>query len=73
MNPIMHIEMAEGGMIDIELFPDVTCNTVRSVIWLANQGFYDGRDFYRVVKDFVLQTDCAGVLVRVADILSIQR
>ncbi len=58
MNPIMHIKMAEGGMIDIELFPDITCNTVRSVIWLANQGFYDGRDFYRVVKDFVLQTDC---------------
>lgn len=57
-NPIMHIEMEEGGMIDIELFPDITCNTVRSVIWLADQGLYDGRDFYRVVKDFVLQTDC---------------
>lgn len=57
-NPVMHIEMEAGGMIDIELFPDVAHNTVCSVIWLANQGLYDGRDFYRVVKDFVLQTDC---------------
>ena len=58
MNPILHIEMEEGGIIDIELFPELTCNSVRSVIWLANQGLYDGRIFYRVVKDFVLQTDC---------------
>lgn len=57
-NPIMHIEMLDGGMIDIEMFPEITNNTVRSVIWLANQGLYDGRDFYRVVKDFVIQTDC---------------
>lgn len=58
LNPIMHIEMMDGGMIDIEMFPAITNNTVRSVIWLANQGLYDGRDFYRVVKDFVIQTDC---------------
>ncbi len=58
MNPIMHIEMEEGGIIDIELFPDITYNSVRSIIWLINQGWYDGRIFYRVVKDFVLQTDC---------------
>lgn len=57
-NPIMHIEMVDGGMIDIEMYPKITNNTVRSVIWLANQGLYDGRDFYRVVKDFVIQTDC---------------
>ena len=23
MNPIMHIEMEQGGIIDIELFPDI--------------------------------------------------
>ena len=57
-NPIMHIEMEMGGSIDIELYPDITYNSVRSVIWLANQGLYDGRVFYRVVKDFVIQTDC---------------
>lgn len=58
LNPIMHIEMVDGGMIDIEMYPEITNNTVRSVIWLANQGLYDGRDFYRVVKDFVIQADC---------------
>ena len=58
MNPIMHIEMEKGGTIDIELFPEITNNSVRSIIWLANQGLYDNRIFYRVVKDFVLQTDC---------------
>lgn len=57
-NPIMHIEMEMGGSIDIELYPDITYNSVRSVIWLANQGLYDGRVFYRVVKDFLIQTDC---------------
>lgn len=58
MNPIMYIEMEKGGRIDIELFPEITNNSVRSIIWLANQGLYDNRIFYRVVKDFVLQTDC---------------
>ncbi len=58
MNPILHIEMEAGGQIEIELFPEITPNSVRSIIWLANQGLYDGRIFYRVVKDFVLQTDC---------------
>lgn len=57
-NPIMHIEMEMGGIIDIELYPEITYNSVRSVIWLAKQGLYDGRVFYRVVKDFVIQTDC---------------
>lgn len=58
MNPIMHIEMTEGGIIDIELLPEITPNSVRSIIWLVNKGWYDNRIFYRVVKDFVLQTDC---------------
>lgn len=58
LNPIMHIEMENDGVIDIELYPDIAYNSVRSVIWLANQRLYDGRTFYRVVKDFVIQTDC---------------
>lgn len=58
MNPIMHIEMEKGGIIDIELFPNLTYNSVRSIIWLVNKGWYNNRIFYRVVKDFVLQTDC---------------
>lgn len=58
MNPILHIEMETGGKIEIELYPELTKNSVRSIIYCAKKGWYDGRIFYRVVKDFVLQTDC---------------
>ena len=50
MNPIMHIEMTEGGVIDIELFPEITPNSVRSIIWLVNKGWYDNRIFYQRVS-----------------------
>ena len=58
-NPNLIITMASGKKIIIELMPELTPNTVASVIWLAGQGLYDGRAFYRVVKDFVIQTGCS--------------
>jgi peptidyl-prolyl cis-trans isomerase B (cyclophilin B) len=57
-NPILSIKMKNGAVIKIELFHAISPNTVNSVIHLAKAGLYDGRKFYRVVKDFVLQTDC---------------
>lgn len=50
--------MENGGEIEIELFPTICPNTVASVIHLAKQGLYDNRRFYRIVKDFVIQTGC---------------
>ena len=58
-NPNLVIAMASKNKIVVELFPDSAPNTVASVIWLAEKGLYDNRPFYRVIKDFVIQTGCA--------------
>jgi cyclophilin family peptidyl-prolyl cis-trans isomerase len=43
------------GVIEIELYPKETPNTVNNFIFLARQGFYDGTPFHRVIKGFMLQ------------------
>ncbi|MBS1513458.1 MAG: peptidylprolyl isomerase [Bacteroidetes bacterium] len=43
------------GVIKIELFPDVTPFTVYNFVKLAQQGFYNGTIFHRVVPNFVIQ------------------
>lgn len=54
-NPVATIEMEDGGIIKIELYPNVAPNTVNNFISLANQGFYDGLTFHRVIKGFMIQ------------------
>ena len=54
-NPIATIEMEDGGVIRIELYPDVAENTVKNFISLANDGFYDGVIFHRVIEGFMIQ------------------
>ncbi len=46
----------EGGDIVIELFPDVAPMAVNSFIYLAENGWFDGIMFHRVIPDFVAQT-----------------
>jgi len=55
MHPTAIIEMAKGGEIRIELFPEDAPKTVESFIALAQKGFYDGLTFHRVVPGFVAQ------------------
>jgi cyclophilin family peptidyl-prolyl cis-trans isomerase len=43
------------GEITVELDPKVAPKTVNSFVFLANQKFFDGLTFHRVVKDFVIQ------------------
>lgn len=43
------------GTIIAELFPGEAPKTVENFEKLANQGFYDGVKFHRVIKDFVVQ------------------
>lgn len=43
------------GRFEAELFPKNAPNTVANFEKLANQGFYDGTRFHRVIKDFVIQ------------------
>jgi cyclophilin family peptidyl-prolyl cis-trans isomerase len=44
------------GNITIELFASEAPMTVNNFVFLAREGFYDGRTFHRVIKDFMIQT-----------------
>jgi cyclophilin family peptidyl-prolyl cis-trans isomerase len=46
------------GDIELELFDDAAPKTVENFKKLANDGFYDGLVFHRVIKDFMLQGGC---------------
>ncbi|MFS0870732.1 peptidylprolyl isomerase [Paenibacillus xylanilyticus] len=54
-NPVATIEMQDGQKIVIELYPEIAPNTVYNFISLANQGFYDGLIFHRVIPGFMIQ------------------
>ena len=43
------------GTIKVELFKNKVPNTVDNFIKLANDGFYDGLVFHRVIDDFMIQ------------------
>lgn len=57
-NPIVTIEMESGGIIKIELYPEIAPNTVNNFISLVNHGFYDGLIFHRVISGFMIQGGC---------------
>ena len=42
MNPIVTIEMQNGDIMKLELYPDIAPNTVNNFISLINKGFYNG-------------------------------
>ena len=46
------------GPIALELFDDDAPKTVGNFRELAQQGFYDGLTFHRVIKDFMIQGGC---------------
>ena len=54
-NPIVTMEIEEYGTIEIELYPEYAPNTVANFVNLIESGFYDGNNFHRLAKDFVLQ------------------
>lgn len=54
-NPIATIEVENFGTIKLELYPNIAPETVNNFITLANNGFYNGLKFHRVVKDFMIQ------------------
>ena len=57
-NPIMTLEMENGGVITAELYPDKAPQSVYNFIALANSGFYDGLIFHRVIPGFMIQGGC---------------
>ena len=57
-NPIVTIEMENGGVMKAELYPDIAPNTVNNFISLVQSGFYDGLIFHRVIPGFMIQGGC---------------
>lgn len=51
----VEIEVQDYGTVSVELDADAAPITVTNFIKLANEGFYDGLTFHRVVAGFVLQ------------------
>lgn len=52
------IEMENGGRITLEMDRDAAPNTVKNFLYLANNGFYDGLEFHRVISGFMIQGGC---------------
>jgi cyclophilin family peptidyl-prolyl cis-trans isomerase len=46
------------GDMEVELLKDSAPNTVANFASLAQQGFYKGITFHRVIKDFMVQAGC---------------
>ena len=57
-NPIVTIEMEDGGVMKAELYPDVAPNTVNNFISLIQKGYYGGLIFHRVIPGFMIQGGC---------------
>ena len=57
-NPIVTIEMEDGGIIKAELYPDIAPQSVYNFISLANSGYYDGLIFHRCIYGFMIQGGC---------------
>ena len=54
-NPVATITMSDGAQMRFELYPDKAPNTVANFISLANGGFYNDHEFFRVVAGVLIQ------------------
>lgn len=52
---MVQIEMDNGGIIKLELYPDIAPITVENFVNLVKDGFYDGLIFHRVINNFMIQ------------------
>lgn len=43
------------GVIILELYPQKAPKTVNNFVFLANEGYYDGITFHRVISNFMVQ------------------
>ncbi len=49
------IEMENGGIIKLELYPEYAPKTVANFEKLAREGFYNGLTFHRIIAGFMIQ------------------
>ena len=54
-NPIVTIEMETGEIMKLELYPELAPESVHNFISLAQDGFYNGVIFHRVIPGFMIQ------------------
>ena len=54
-NPIVTIQMKDGGVMKVELYPEIAPITVKNFSDLASKGFYNGLIFHRVISGFMIQ------------------
>ena len=52
------IEMENGSIMKGELYPEKAPKTVDNFVKLAEEGFYDGLIFHRVIPGFMIQGGC---------------
>lgn len=52
---MVRIEMDNGGIIELELYPDKAPETVANFEKLVSEGFYDGLTFHRIIRGFMIQ------------------
>lgn len=45
----------DKGTIELELYPEHAPQTVNNFVFLAEEGFYDGVTFHRVIDNFMIQ------------------
>ena len=54
-NPVVTMEMEDGKVVKIELYPQIAPTTVENFISLVSSGFYDGVIYHRVIPGFMAQ------------------
>ena len=52
---MVQIEMQDGGIIKIELYPEIAPITAANFEKLVKEGFYNGLTFHRVISGFMIQ------------------
>ena len=55
VKPIVTITMDDGGVITLELYPNIAPETVNNFVSLVNKGFYDGLSFHRIIPGCMIQ------------------
>ncbi len=56
VSKVYHVNIETSrGTIELELFPEHAPKTVNNFVFLAEEGFYDGVSFHRVIADFMIQ------------------
>ena len=51
----VRMEMADGRIMEFELYPDIAPITVQNFVDLCQSGFYDGLTFHRIIQGFMIQ------------------